>query len=426
VPVVLAADATGADIANTPTLGELFRRYGPSYRAAHSLPLSQLKVLSAIETCRTAALGGHREDCAHCGFVRYAYNSCRNRHCPQCQSLVKAQWLEERRAELLPVPYFHTVFTLPHQLNGLIGCREHNQRHLLNLLMHSAAQTLLQFGRSELGGTLGVTMVLHTWDQLLQPHFHVHCLVPGGALATDQTRWQPSHPRFLFSVHALSKVFRGLFLGGLQQLYDRGQLVFPGPLQTLATGATFADFGHDLAKRAWVVYCQPPFAGPDKLLDYLGHYVQRVAISNHRLLSMDNGLIRFHYRDRRDGDRQKVACVPAHEFIRRFLCHTLPRGFQRIRHYGLFAQRFKQANLQRCRELLQVPPPPPLPAKTTAQWILELFDRDIDACPQCGQHALERRLLLPPPRARRAASPPPPAPADGPGPRPRAPPEVPP
>jgi len=424
VPAVLAADAIGADAAKTCTLGDVFRRYGPSYREAHSLPLSHWNVMRAIETCRTAALGGHRQECASCGFVRYAYNSCRNRHCPQCQSLVKAQWLEERRAELLPVPHFHTVFTLPHQLNGLIGCREHNQRHLLNLLMHSAAQALLQLGRSRLGGTLGVTMVLHTWDQLLQPHFHVHCLVPGGVLAADRSCWRPSRPRFLFSVHALSQLFRRLFVAGLQQLYDRGQLLFPGALAALAPRQAFDDFCHRLANRSWVVYCQPPLAGPDKLLDYLGHYVQRVALSNHRLLSMDNGLIRFHYRDRRDGDRQKIACLPAHELIRRFLCHTLPKGFQRVRHYGLFAQRFKQANLHRCRELLQVAAPPPRHVKTIAQWLLELFDRDIDACPKCGQRTLEQHLLLPQPHAH-APSPPPTPPADVEAAPPRAPPKVP-
>jgi Putative transposase/Transposase zinc-binding domain len=372
-------------------LADVIERYGPAYRRAHRLPYCQHRVLNAIERCRTAALGGHRESCA-CGFERYAYNSCRNRHCPKCQALVKAQWLEARQAELLPVPYFHNVFTLPHQLNGLILCHEDNQRAVLNLLFQAAAETLLLFGRNNLGGTPGITMVLHTWDQQLRAHYHVHCLISGGALSLDQQRWRQARPKFLFPVRALSKVFRGKFLDGLQQLYDKQQLRFPAPVAALASAQGFGKLLVDLRRQGWVVYSKAPFAGPQKLLDYLGRYTHRVAISNHRLLSVEDGQVRFRYRDRAAGDQVKDTSLPADEFIRRFLLHVLPRGFQRLRHYGLLASRNKEALLTRCRELLGADPPPAPEKKSTADWLLLLLGIDPRHCPRCGQ-PLERTEL---------------------------------
>jgi hypothetical protein len=379
-------------------LADIVRRYGPAYRGAHRLPLAHLKVLQAIESCRTAALGGHRESCASCGFERYAYNSCRNRHCPKCQSLAKAQWLEARQAELLPVPYFHNVFTLPHQLNALILCHEHNQRAVLNLLFQAAAETLLQFGRNHLGGTLGATLVLHTWDQQLRPHFHLHCVIPGGVLSVDREQWLPAHPRFLFPVRAASKVFRGKFLDGLHRLFAEQRLVFPPSVPKvapLADAPTFRARCAELRCLPWVVYSKAPFAGPEKLLNYLGHYTHRVAISNARLLSCDDGQVVFHYRDRAAGDIRKVATLPADEFLRRFLCHVLPSSFQRIRHYGLLASRNKQDSLTRCRELLGMSAPTPPMKKTTAEWVLLLLGIDINRCPRCGQKTLRRTTLLP-------------------------------
>jgi Putative transposase/Transposase zinc-binding domain len=380
-------------------LADIVRLYGPAYRSAHRLPLAHLKVLQAIESCRTAALGGHRECCASCGFERYAYNSCRNRHCPKCQSLAKAQWLAARQAELLPVPYFHNVFTLPHQLNPLILCHQQNQRAVLNLLFQAAAETLLQFGRNNLGGTLGATMVLHTWDQQLRPHFHLHCVIPGGVLSFDGERWLAAHPRFLFPVRALSKVFRGKFLDGLHRLFAENHLIFPPSVvqvAPLAREPTFRTLCAQLRRLPWVVYSKAPFAGPENLLNYLGHYTHRVAISNARLLSCDDGQVLFHYRDRAAGDIRKTMSLPADEFLRRFLCHVLPSGFQRIRHYGLLASRTKQACLSRCRQLLGMPAPTPAPKKTTAEWVQLLLDIDIQRCPSCGQGTLERSLLLPP------------------------------
>jgi hypothetical protein len=379
-------------------LADIVRRYGPAYRSAHRLPLAHLKVLSAIESCRTAALGGHRESCAQCGYERYAYNSCRNRHCPKCQSLAKAQWLEARQAELLPVAYFHNVFTLPHQLNPLILCHEQNQRTVLNLLFQATAETLLQFGRNNRGGTLGVTMVLHTWDQQLRPHFHLHCVIPGGVMSFDRERWLSAHPRFLFPVRALSKVFRGKFLDGLHRLFDEERLVFPpsvAKVAPLAHAPTFRALCAQLRRLPWVVYSKAPFAGPEKLLNYLGHYTHRVAISNARLPSCDFDQVLFYYRDRAAGDIRKTMSLPADEFVRRFLCHVLPSGFQRIRHYGLLASRNKQQCLTRCRQLLGMPAPEPPVKKTTAEWLLLLLGIDVQRCPVCGQDTLQRTILLP-------------------------------
>jgi Putative transposase/Transposase zinc-binding domain len=379
-------------------LADIVRRYGAAYRDAHRLPRPHLKVLSAIESCRTAALGGHREHCAHCGHERFAYNSCRNRHCPKCQTLAKAQWLAARQAELLPVGYFHNVFTLPHELNPLILCREENQRAILNLLFQAASETLLQFGRNNLGGTLGATLVLHTWDQQLRPHFHVHALITGGALAHDRGQWLPSHPHYLFPVRALSKVFRGKFLAGLNHLFAEGRLVFPATMDkvaSLAEADNFVALIGELRRHDWVVYSKAPFVGPDKLLRYLGHYTHRVAISNSRLISCDDGQVVFHYRDRAAGDVRKTLSLPADEFLRRFLCHVLPNGFQRIRHYGLLSSRTKKEDLNRCRELLAAPKPEPPAKKSTAEWLLLLWGINVERCPRCGQRAIERTQLLP-------------------------------
>jgi len=378
-------------------LADIVRLYGPAYRRARRLPLAHLKVLRAIESCRTAALGGHREGCAHCGLERYAYNSCRNRHCPKCQALAKAQWLEQRQTELLDVPYFHNVFTLPHQLNPLILCHQDNRRAVLNLLFRAAAETLLEFGRNNLGGTLGAMLVLHTWDQQLRPHFHLHGVIPGGVLSFAGDKWLPAHPRFLFPVRALSKVFRGKFLDGLHKLYDDQRLVLPSTVPSvapLANADRFRALCSQLRHLPWVVYSKAPFAGPEKLLNYLGRYTHRVALSNGRLLACDDGQVLFHYRDRTDGDIRKTMALPADEFLRRFLCHVLPSGFQRIRHYGLFASRKKQDCLTRCRELLGMSAPKPPLKKTAAEWLL-LLGIDVSQCPRCGQKTLQRTLLLP-------------------------------
>ncbi len=379
-------------------LADIVRAYGHEFRLRHGLPLSHLKVLRAIETCRTAALGGHRERCASCDHERYAYNSCRNRHCPKCQSLAKAQWLEARQAELLPVPYFHNVFTLPHELNPLILCKEENKRVVLDLLFRAVAETLLEFGRNNLGAVPGITMVLHTWDQQLRAHLHVHCVVTGGGLSLDGQRWIKAHARYLFAVRALGLVFRGKFLDGLRKLYDNGELVLPAVVKDVAPLVNPDCFYALLSKlrhKSWVVYSKAPFAGPEKLLAYLGRYTHRVALSNHRLISCDDGVVRFHYRDRKDGDQRKIAEVSADEFLRRFLRHVLPKGFLRIRHYGLLANRRKAELLQRSRTHLGVAKWAPLAEKTTAEWIMELIGIDVTRCPKCGSPTLERTEIPP-------------------------------
>ena len=322
-------------------LADIVRLTATTFRRTHRLPLSHLKVLRAIETCRTAALGGHRERCASCGFERYAYNSCRNRHCPKCQSLAKAQWLEARQAELLPVPYFHNVFTLPHELNPLILCQEENKRAILDLLFRAASETLLEFGRNNLGAVPGITMVLHTWDQQLRAHFHVHCVITGGGLSLDGERWIKSHPRYLFPVRRWARFSAASFSTACAGSMTAVNSCCPRSSRTwrrLATPHRFYALLSKLRHKPWVVYSKAPFAGPQKLLDYLGRYTHRVALSNHRLISCDDGVVRFHYRDRADGDQRKIAALSADEFLRRFLRHVLPKRFLRIRHYGLLGE----------------------------------------------------------------------------------------
>jgi hypothetical protein len=299
----------------------------------------------------------------------------------------------------LPVPYFHNVFTLPHELNRLILASERNRRALLDLLFHAAAQTLVAFGQNNLGGKVGFTMVLHTWDQQLRPHFHVHCVIAAGALTKDGSRWIEAGQNFLFPVRALSKVFRAKYLESLQELLDADQLDTPSYLSELNSPPHRRRWLRILRRKAWIVYSKPPFAGPQKLLDYLGRYTHRVAISNHRLLACENGQVRFAYRDRADGDRKKTAALSVETFIGRFLRHVLPSGFMRIRHYGFLANRAKQSCLAQCREQLQASPPEPLEPKTAADWMMELTGVDVTRCPHCGA-PLESDEVAPQPRSR--------------------------
>ena len=267
-------------------LADIARQYGYAYRQARGMTYEQAKVLTAILQCRTPSLGGRRQSCPGCGYQRLVFHSCRNRHCPKCQSLTKARWLEQREQELLPVPYFHNVFTLPHQLNPLLLYCEANKRVLLDLLFQAVADTLATFGRNELGGRLAFTLVLHTWDQLVRPHFHLHAVVGAGALSDDGSRWVSAGKEYLFPVRALSKMFRGKFVAGLHRLLDDGKLQLPTSLQGLANSSSRRHWIRKLYRHGWVVYSKAPFAGPRKLLDYLGRYTHRVAISNHRLLSL--------------------------------------------------------------------------------------------------------------------------------------------
>ena len=364
-------------------LAELVRTHGAAYRQAHRLTRGQHRALRAIAACRTAALGGHTETCDVCGATRIAYNSCRNRHCPKCQTLAKERWLAARQAELLPVEYFHVVFTLPHTLNPLA---QGNPRVCYALLFQAARETLAAFGDDprHLGGEVGGLAILHTWGQTLEQHLHLHCLVLGGALARDRSRWLPAKPGFLFPVRALARVFRGKYLAGLRAAFDRQTLRFAGSVAGLAEPAAFAAFLACCRTTDWVVYAKPPFAGPAQVLEYLGRYTHRVAISNDRLLSVDGGQVRFRWKDYAHGNRMKIMTLSAEEFLRRFLLHILPDRFVRIRHFGFLANRGRRAKLARCRQLLAVPPaPPPDPPEPVAALVQRLTGVDSTRCPAC-------------------------------------------
>lgn len=365
-------------------LADIFSSHADAYCRSHYVTKSECKVIRAVVNCRTAALGGHREWCPECGYDRYRYHSCRNRHCPKCQTLAKAAWLEQRQQELLPAPYFHNVFTLPHELNPLILASERNRRALLKLLFQATAQTLLAFGENNLGGKVGFTTVLHTWDQQLRPHFHIHCVIAAGALAEDGSKWNAADRKFMFPVGALSKVFRGKYLAELEQLIRQGELDVPPHLVDMSSTTRQRRWLRRLARKSWNVYSKAPFAGPQKLLDYLGRYTHRVAISNHRLLACENGKVSFTYRDRADGNRKKTASLPVEKFIGRFLTHVLPTGFMRIRHYGFLANRAKKGCLAQIRLQLAANAPEPSKSKTVAEWLLELTGLDITCCPNCG------------------------------------------
>ena len=380
-------------------LADIVRAHGARYQQAHRLAGVQQAALRAIARCRTALLGGHRETCDRCGATRLVYHSCGNRHCPKCQTLAKERWLAARRAELLSIPYFHVVFTLPHDLNTLA---QGNPRVLYALLFRATADTLLAFGRDprHLGGTIGITAILHTWGQTLSQHVHLHCLVTGGALAAGGARWITGRSSFLFPVEALATVFRATYLDALRLAFDAGQLTFAGGTADLADRAGFTRFLARLRAIDWVVYAKRPFAGPESVLEYLGRYTHRVALSNHRLISLDDGVVRFHWKDYADHDRRKVMAPAVDELLRRFLLHVLPRGLMRIRHFGLLANRTRHATLDRCRQLLDQPPPSADDVSpSTADLIRRLTGLDPTRCPVCGLGQMGRTMLLAPLRS---------------------------
>ena len=326
------------------------------------------------------------------------YHSCRNRHCPKCQTLAKERWVEARCAELLPVPYFHLVFTLPHEINPLA---QGNLRVIYNLLFQAASDTLQSFGRDPkwLGGEIGITMVLHTWGQNLSQHLHVHCVVSGGALAPEG-RWIPAKRGFLFPVRGLSVVFRAKYLEALEGAFEAEKLDFAGETTPLAEPSAFRAFLAKLRAKDWVVYAKPPFGGPAQVLAYLGRYTHRIAIGNERLLDCENGEVRFRYRDYAHGNKTKVMCLPVEEFIRRFLLHVLPKAFMRIRHYGLLANRHRTEHLDVCRAALDAPTPAPAEPETVEAFLSRVLGTDANRCPHCREGRLRPVRLLPPlPRA---------------------------
>jgi hypothetical protein len=381
-------------------LADVVRAHGDAYRRTHRLAKVQAVALRAIERCRTAALGGHRETCDRCGAVRLRYHSCRNRHCPKCQTLTKERWLAARKADLLPIPYFHVVFTLPHDLNALA---QGNPRVIYALLFRAAADTLLAFGRDprHLGGTLGITAILHTWGQALTQHLHLHCLVTGGALAADHSRGIAGRASFVFPVRALATVFRAKYLAGLQRAYAGGELAFAAGTADLADRQRFTGFLGRLRAVDWIVYAKRPFAGPEPVLDYLGRYTHRVALSNDRLVDHRDGRVQFRWKDYADHDRVKVMTLATDAFLRRFLLHVVPRGFMRIRHFGLLANRTRRATVTRCRDLLGHPPIAAAPPESIAVLLQRLTGVDLSRCAVCraGQRqitAIVARVTPPP------------------------------
>ena len=380
-------------------VANIFRQHGSDFRLTHPLSPEQRRVMRAIEVCRTSALGGHVEECDACSYQRVSYNSCRNRHCPKCQSLAKARWLEARLADLLPVEYFHVVFTLPEQLASLAL---QNQRLVYNLLFASVAETLRTMAADpkHLGAQIGFLAVLHTWGQTLRHHPHLHCVVPGGGLSADGRRWVSCHQGFFLPVTVLARLFRRLFLTALAQAFDHGQLTFHGTSACLAEPPAFQRLLRNLRAREWWVYAKPPFGGPEQVLAYLGCYTHRVAISNHRLLALKDGQVTFSWKDYAHGNQQRPMSLKTDEFIRRFLLHVLPRGFQRLRQFGFLANRQRRHKLALCRTLLGAAACPtttnqPLPRDYQSLY-QTLTGHSLKQCPACRAGTMKLTQCLGP------------------------------
>jgi hypothetical protein len=377
-------------------LADIFRQYGPAYRQAHPLPLHQHRLMQAIETCRTPVMGGSVEWCEHCQYTHICYRSCRNRHCPKCQGEARVKWLQQREAELLPTEYFHVVFTLPEPIAAIAF---YNKEVVYNLLFRATAETLLTIAADpqHLGVALGFFAVLHSWGQNLHFHPHLHCVVTGGGLSADDDRWISGRRRFLLPVKVLSRCFRRLLLPALLQAHASGQLQFFGELQPLADPHAFARYLAPLEKKKWVVYAKAPFGGPQHVLEYLGRYTHRVAISNGRLLALENGHVSFAWKDYRDGQRQKVMTLSAEEFIRRFLQHALPSGLQRIRYYGFLANCHRAEKLALCRRLLDTGCAQILPCPADCRdFAAALTESNWRLCPRCGIGILASIQFFPP------------------------------
>jgi len=382
-------------------VADVFRRYGGAYREKHGASMSteQRRVMTAIEVCRTAALGGHLERCDQCGHERNCFNSCRDRHCPKCQSLARAQWIEDRQSELLEVPYYHVVFTVPEEIAAIAY---QNKEVVYGLLFRATAETLRTIAADpqHLGAEIGFFAVLHSWGQNLLFHPHLHCVAPGGGLSPDGQRWISCRPGFFLPVRVLSRLFRRLFLESLQRAFDSGKLRFFAALEPLRERVAFARHLAPAKGSEWVVYAKRPFAGPQQVLDYVGRYTHRVAISNNRLVDIEKDQVRFHWKDYRHGDQVKTMTLSADEFIRRFLLHVLPNRFQRIRYYGFLGNRYRQERLDQCRRLLgmQIPAPQTTasPEKDYRDRYEELTGRSLHQCPKCRQGRMLVIEMLPP------------------------------
>jgi hypothetical protein len=362
-----------------PELQDVFSLHGEEYRRVHPLSTGQQKAMRDIQNCRTAALGGHMDVCDECGFTRQSYNSCRNRHCPKCQTMNKERWIAARKVDLLEAGYFHVVFTIPDTLNPIAL---QNQRAVYDILFKSAAETLSELATDKkyLGAQVGMTAILHTWGQNLAVHPHVHCIVPGGGL-DSLGRWVNSRKKFFIPVKVLSRKFRGKFLYYLQQ----ARLEFHSQTACLGTPAAFSNFITALYQKEWVVYCKTPFKSAACVVEYLGRYTHRTAISNNRIIKLENGKVSFRWRDYRNGNKQKIMTLTADEFIRRFLTHILPAGYTKIRHYGILSPRNKTTKLALCKQLTNTAIVD-RPLKQSAVELLKaLTGKDVTLCPCCGR-----------------------------------------
>jgi len=375
---------------------DVFHLYGDPFCQNNTLSNAQLKVMRHIKICRTAALGGHVEQCSNCGFERISYNSCRDRHCPKCQTLVKEKWLNDRKSELLPCGYFHLVFTLPHELNPIILC---NKKVALSILFTAVNQTLQAFAKDpqwRLCGQLGFILVLHTWSQTLMDHFHLHCLIPGGALSFTKDQWIPAKRSFLFRVQSLAKAFKNRYLVLLNTAYHKNELIFPGKTACYESREKFDLLMRSVSKTKWITYAKRPFAGPEQVLEYLGRYTHRVAISNNRIKSIDNGKVTFTYRDRTNNNELKTMTLTADEFIRRFLLHVLPEGFMKIRYFGFLSNTNKKQAIPLIRKFIGSDVK--LPEKqneTVIEMLYRLTGEDITCCPECNKGKMRVIKRLP-------------------------------
>jgi hypothetical protein len=372
-------------------VADVFRAYGGEYREKHNLSGPQLAAMEAIEKCRTTALGGHVDQCEHCGHTEISYNSCRNRSCPKCRGSQRAAWVDARELELLPIQYFHLVFTLP---SMLVALARYNPEVVYGLLFRRAAETLQTFAQNRWDGTLGIIMALHTWGQTMNDHPHVHCIVTGGVLKNDGSAFVRAPKNFLFPIRALSPVFREKFIAALQALKNKGKLNLRGQPE-LASDSGWQGFLANLRSHAWVVYAKQPFAEPGHLIRYLGRYVNRIAIANHRVQSIADGIIRFTYLDNREPQEpvEKILPLPADEFIRRFLSHIPPPQFRRIRYYGFLVNSQRKDKLTTCRKLLDLPAPEqPYIADMDAFLAKQGIDHSL--CPSCGEGKLRTIYLL--------------------------------
>jgi len=381
-----------------PEIADIFRTYGKEYRQNNALSYEQRKVMRHLEVCRTAELGGHIEACNHCGFERNAYNSCRDRHCPKCQTLVKEKWLNDRKAELLPCGYFHNVFTLPHEFNPLILA---NMQVMQAILFAAVNETLQVFARDpqwRLVGQLGFIAVLHTWNQKLMGHFHLHCVIPAGVLSFDKKKWIAARENYLFKTESLAKEFKKRYLKKLRKEFDKKKLCFPGGTAQFANKKRFEQLLVKAENKKWVAYSKAPFGGPEQVLEYLGRYTHRVAITNNRIQSIDNGIVTFSYRDRSDDNKVKELTLPVEEFIHRFLLHILPNGFMKIRYFGFLAHTNKRKSIPLLRQLIGSSAELPEKIEETIQeMMLRLTGEDISTCPECkkGKMIIIKELPMP-------------------------------